>query len=164
MVLKSITLRNTSLTLWHLNETLPRYFDRVGLTLIRGLELFWYNTKLPTACVCGSLSNEISWYLKGKTECGLLYSWWVLAAHTIDAKYTLHADRLREERLAIERFWTKPEAWTCRVYTPSCGHALQFWSTHQTALPGCMGTKYPFNYCASMRDCKQETAVTILGK
>lgn len=34
-----------------------------------------------------------------------------------------------------ETFWTKPEAWTCWVYTLFCRYALQFWSRDQAELP-----------------------------
>jgi hypothetical protein len=40
--------------------------------------------------------NEIAWYLKEKTWCGLLYGCWMLAENAIDAKYRLHTGRLRE--------------------------------------------------------------------
>jgi hypothetical protein len=41
--------------------------------------------------------------LKEKTECGLLYSWWLLAAHRIDPKYMLHTSGLREAEAAETR-------------------------------------------------------------
>jgi len=66
----------------------------------------------------------------------LLYSWWMLAAHRIDAKYMLHTSGLREEQ----------EAETRGLHIEGLYPILRIRTAVLEQTPDWWAMQYPFNY------------------